>query len=143
MSLTHETSYDTVDIARGAYDAVTYCRLCEAMCGLVATVDNGRVTSLAPDPDHPLSRGRACPKGLAFVEITNDPDRVLHPLRRNAVQSDSGRFRPGRDHQRFGTGLTLVQCLPEGFGDERHHRVQQLQQRIQCNGEHQPRVGQP
>lgn len=84
MSLTHETSYDTVAIARGAYDAVTYCRLCEAMCGLVATVDNGRVTSLAPDPDHPLSRGRACPKGLAFVEITNDPDRVLHPLRRNA-----------------------------------------------------------
>ena len=61
---------------------VTYCRICEANCGMVATVEDGRVTRMRPDPDHPLSRGYACPKGIAFPEIQDDPDRVTHPLRR-------------------------------------------------------------
>ena len=61
---------------------VTYCRICEPMCGLIAAVENERLVSLRPDPDHPLSQGRACPKGIAFTDIQNDPDRVLTPLRR-------------------------------------------------------------
>jgi anaerobic selenocysteine-containing dehydrogenase len=63
---------------------VTFCRICEAHCGMVATVDDGRVTKLRPDPDHPLSRGYACPKGIAMLDVQNDPDRVLHPLKRTA-----------------------------------------------------------
>src|SRR4051812_10739247 len=61
---------------------VTFCRICEAHCGMVATVDDGVVTKLRPDPEHPLSRGYACPKGIAMTEVQNDPDRVLHPLKR-------------------------------------------------------------
>jgi len=61
---------------------VTFCRICEAHCGMVATVDGDRVVKLRPDPDHPLSRGYACPKGIAMVEVQNDPDRVTHPLRK-------------------------------------------------------------
>ncbi|MGY4712588.1 molybdopterin-dependent oxidoreductase [Mycolicibacterium sp. CBM1] len=61
---------------------VTYCRICEPMCGLIATVEDDRLVSLRPDPDHPLSQGRACPKGIAFTDVQNDPDRVLSPLRR-------------------------------------------------------------
>src|ERR671922_925823 len=49
---------------------------------MVATVEDGRITKLRPDADHPLSRGYACPKGIAMAEVQNDPDRVLHPLRR-------------------------------------------------------------
>src|ERR671921_934631 len=60
---------------------VTFCRICEAHCGMVATVNDGVVTKLRPDPDHPLSRGYACPKGIAMTEVQNAPDRVLHPLR--------------------------------------------------------------
>lgn len=71
-----------------AEQRVTYCRICEPMCGLIATVEHGRLLSLRPDPDNPLSRGRACPKGIAFTEIQNDPDRVLVPLRRR----DDGGF---------------------------------------------------
>ncbi len=63
---------------------VTYCRICEPLCGMVATVDDGRVTKLRPDKDHPLSKGFACPKGIAMTEVQNDPDRVLHPQRRRA-----------------------------------------------------------
>ncbi len=67
---------------------ITYCRICEPLCGLVATVEDGRLLSLRPDQDHPLSRGQACPKGIAFTDVQNDPDRVLHPLRR----TESGEF---------------------------------------------------
>src|SRR5436190_10987858 len=52
---------------------------------MVATVEDGRVTQLRPDPEHPLSSGYACPKGIAMTDVQNDPDRVLHPLRRNAA----------------------------------------------------------
>lgn len=60
----------------------TYCRICESVCGMVATVEDGRLTALRPDKDHPLSAGFACQKGIAFTEVVNDPDRVTTPLRR-------------------------------------------------------------
>jgi formate dehydrogenase len=63
-------------------EKVTYCRICEALCGMVATVDGGQVTQLRPDQAHPLSRGFACPKGIAMASVQSDPDRVTHPLRR-------------------------------------------------------------
>jgi anaerobic selenocysteine-containing dehydrogenase len=65
-----------------ATEHVTYCRICEPLCGLVATVENGEVTQLRPDRDHPLSKGFACPKGIAMTGVQNDPDRVTHPLRK-------------------------------------------------------------
>ena len=69
----------------GERQQVTFCRICEAHCGLVATVDDdGRVTKLRPDRDHPLSAGYACPKGIAMLDVQNDPDRVTHPLKRRA-----------------------------------------------------------
>jgi formate dehydrogenase len=64
-----------------AEERITFCRICEAHCGLVATVDGGRVERLRPDREHPLSRGYACPKGIAMTEVQNAPDRVLHPMR--------------------------------------------------------------
>src|SRR3954451_23084512 len=59
---------------------------------MVATVEDGRVTQLRPDPEHPLSSGYACPKGIAMTDAQNDRDGVLHPLRRTA----SGEFEPVR-----------------------------------------------
>ena len=71
-------------------ERITYCRICEPLCGMVATVEDGRVSKLRPDQQHPLSKGFACPKGIAMTEIQNDPDRVLQPLRRKA----DGGFEP-------------------------------------------------
>src|SRR3954463_6268675 len=64
-----------------AEERITFCRICEAHCGLVARVDGGRVERLRPDKQHPLSLGYACPKGIAMTEVQNSPDRVLHPMR--------------------------------------------------------------
>ncbi|OBB01380.1 formate dehydrogenase [Mycobacteriaceae bacterium 1482268.1] len=60
----------------------TFCRICEPLCGMIATVEDGRLVALRPDKDHPLSSGFACQKGIAFTEVQNDPDRVTTPLRR-------------------------------------------------------------
>jgi anaerobic selenocysteine-containing dehydrogenase len=68
----------------GTAQVATYCRICEPLCGLMATVRDGELVELRPDRDHPLSKGFACPKGIAMTEIQNDPDRVLYPLRRRS-----------------------------------------------------------
>ncbi|HEX9260286.1 MAG TPA: molybdopterin-dependent oxidoreductase [Acidimicrobiales bacterium] len=57
----------------------TFCRICEPSCGLVAHVDDGRLVRLTPDRDHPVTKGFACHKGLAAVDIHHDPDRLDHP----------------------------------------------------------------
>ncbi|WP_241684142.1 molybdopterin-dependent oxidoreductase [Actinomadura sp. J1-007] len=68
----------------GTTQAFTYCRICEPLCGLEATVRDGGLLQIRPDRRHPLSKGFACPKGIAMTEVQNDPDRVVHPLRRRA-----------------------------------------------------------
>jgi len=60
----------------------TYCRLCEAQCGMIAHVSNGRIERLEPDRDHPVSEGHVCIKGTAFAAVAYDPDRVMTPLKR-------------------------------------------------------------
>jgi anaerobic selenocysteine-containing dehydrogenase len=54
------------------------------MCGMVATVEDGRVTDLRGDPDDVFSRGHICPKGPALRELHEDPDRLRQPVRRTA-----------------------------------------------------------
>jgi len=61
---------------------VTFCRICEAGCGLLAEVENGQVTKLRPDPDHVVSRGYACVKGIRYLELHASPDRVTTPMKR-------------------------------------------------------------
>ena len=60
----------------------TFCRVCEPSCGLVASVKEGEITSLKPDKSHPVTKGFACHKGLAMLDIHKDPDRLSHPLKR-------------------------------------------------------------
>ncbi|HWB74628.1 MAG TPA: molybdopterin-dependent oxidoreductase [Nannocystaceae bacterium] len=58
----------------------TYCRICEAACGLLVERDrDGRALRLLPDRDHPHSAGHVCAKGTRFLEVARHPDRLLHP----------------------------------------------------------------
>jgi len=93
-------------------ERVTFCRICEPLCGMVATVEDDRIVKLHPDPDHPLSRGYACPKGIAMQEVQNDPDRVTHPLRR--MPSKSGAVEvPVKVTDEMTPGTV---ALPHGWG---------------------------
>ena len=59
------------------------CNLCEAICGLELTLEDGAVTGVRGNPDDPLSRGHICPKGVAIGDIHADPDRLRRPVRRD------------------------------------------------------------
>jgi formate dehydrogenase len=101
-----------------ADEKVTFCRICEAHCGMVATVEQERVVKLRPDPDHPLSRGYACPKGIAMLDVQNDPDRVTHPLRRRPGGDGFERVSWDEAHDDIGARLraTLERHGPAALG---------------------------
>lgn len=60
----------------------TFCRICEALCGLEVDVDGGSVVNVRPDADHVATRGFGCLKGLKQHKMYDSPDRLLYPERR-------------------------------------------------------------
>ena len=58
------------------------CNLCEAICGLEITHENGQVLSIVGDAQDPFSRGHICPKAVGLKDIYEDPDRLRRPLKR-------------------------------------------------------------
>lgn len=59
----------------------TICnRDCPDTCSIVATVEDGRVTALRGDPEHPVTRGFLCYRTQLFLERQYAPDRLTTPL---------------------------------------------------------------
>jgi anaerobic selenocysteine-containing dehydrogenase len=73
----------------------TTCFNCESACGLLAYVDKetGEIRKFEGNPEHPGSRGRNCAKGPATLNQIQDPDRILHPLKR-VGERGGGRWQP-------------------------------------------------
>jgi len=65
------------------------CWECSTHCGAHITTENGKVTKIIPNADHPASLGAFCVKGFrGLPELTYHPDRVLHPMRRTAKRGE-------------------------------------------------------
>ena len=92
-----------------------YCALCTAHCATIATVENGRVTRLDPDHDHP-NGGVICIKGKAAPELVYHPDRLDYPLKRTRPKSDAD---PGWQR------VTWDEAL-----DDIAHRISEIRQRF-------------
>ena len=60
----------------------TFCRICEALCGLEVKVEGDRVVDIKPDDAHVATGGYGCLKGLKQHKMYDTPDRLLHPLQR-------------------------------------------------------------
>lgn len=68
----------------------TVCnRDCPDTCGLIATVEDGRVVKLSGDPAHPVTDGFICHRTSHFPARHYSPDRITTPLLR-----DGTGFRP-------------------------------------------------
>src|SRR5690348_5502248 len=65
------------------------CNLCEAICGLKITIEDGAVTNIRGNENDPLSRGHICPKGVALADIYTDPDRLRRPIRRTGKGAEA------------------------------------------------------
>ncbi|HEU4811733.1 MAG TPA: molybdopterin-dependent oxidoreductase [Nocardioides sp.] len=86
------------------------CNLCEAICGLELTLEEGRVTSIRGNDADPLSRGHICPKGVALADIHADPDRLRRPVRRDGSGADAEWVEIGWDEalDRVADGMATV-----------------------------------
>jgi anaerobic selenocysteine-containing dehydrogenase len=65
------------------------CNLCEAICGIELTIEDGSVTGIRGNDADPLSRGYICPKGVSMADVYADPDRLRRPLRRVGAGADA------------------------------------------------------
>lgn len=57
----------------------TFCRQCNAGCGVVVTVAGDRVLDVQGDRDHPVSSGYLCPKGRNLGHHHHHPGRLDVP----------------------------------------------------------------
>ena len=52
------------------------CPNCEAICGLELAVEDNKVIDIRGNKDDLMSLGHVCPKGVALMELNDDPDRL-------------------------------------------------------------------
>jgi len=82
----------------------TCSRDCPDACGIVATVDQGKVVALKGDPDHPVTRGYLCFRTSRFLELQYSAARLQQPLvRRN------GRLEPASWDEALGLIASKLQ----------------------------------
>lgn len=60
----------------------TLCLQCNAHCGVLGFLESNKLVAVYGNPKHPNSRGKICAKGMAEINLTYDPERLLFPLRR-------------------------------------------------------------
>jgi len=103
----------------------TTCFNCEANCGLLAWVDKntGQVTKFEGNPVHPASRGRNCAKGPATLNQVDDPERILHPLKRVGERGEGLWERIGWDQVLDEVGGRIGTALREDRGHEVMYHV--------------------
>jgi len=58
----------------------TVCQICGCNCGLLVTLDKGRVTHVQGDPDVPQNRGGICIKGKMSPRVLYASDRLKRPM---------------------------------------------------------------
>ncbi|VAX18372.1 NAD-dependent formate dehydrogenase alpha subunit [hydrothermal vent metagenome] len=60
--------------------AKSICTYCGTGCGIIANVNNGKITGVEGDPTHPVSLGDLCVKGRFAFDFVHHPDRLKTPM---------------------------------------------------------------
>ncbi|QVL93558.1 molybdopterin-dependent oxidoreductase [Bacillus velezensis] len=55
---------------------------CWDSCGFLVTVEDGKVTKVDGDPNHPITEGKICGRGRMLETKTNAPERLRFPLKK-------------------------------------------------------------
>src|SRR5215207_1710602 len=58
----------------------TTCRECAAGCGLIVRTMQGRALKVERNPNHPVNRGKTCPRGQVTLQGLYNPDRIQGPM---------------------------------------------------------------
>jgi anaerobic selenocysteine-containing dehydrogenase len=107
---------------------VATCPLCEAACGVVVEVSDGRIHSIRGNDDDVLSRGYICPKAAALTDLHYDPDRLRAPVIREGSgwreaswdealdQAADGLIQARRRHGRDAVGIYYGNPVAHNLG---------------------------
>ncbi len=98
----------------------TNCRFCGYQCGLLATVENGRVLAVVPDPnqypgDPQVQNG--CHRWRLVTEFMDHPERMNYPLKR-VGERGSGKWERISWEQALDEIAGKLAALKEQFGPE-------------------------
>ncbi|WP_041965147.1 molybdopterin-dependent oxidoreductase [Mesobacillus selenatarsenatis] len=55
---------------------------CWDSCGFLVTVEDGKVTKVEGNPEHPITQGKICGRGRMLEHKANSEDRLLYPLKK-------------------------------------------------------------
>src|SRR5215210_3264484 len=86
---------------------------CPDTCAMHVTVEDGRATKVAGDPDHPITVGFLCGKVSNYLDRVYSDDRILHPLVR-----ENGGFRRASWDEALGVAAEGIRRAAEEFGGE-------------------------
>ena len=95
----------------------TTCRNCIFDCGVLVYVENGSVTKVVGDSNHPISKGYICSKGAAITAIQEHPERLRYPLKRVGARGEGRWQRVSWDEALSSIAKTLTGILRE-YGPE-------------------------
>lgn len=96
----------------------TICPLdCPDSCGMIATVQDGRVTTLQGDKEHPYTNGFICRKMRRYPRRQNSPRRILYPQVR-VGKKGAGEFRRISWHEALEMLATRLTEVRQQYGGE-------------------------
>ncbi|NKC15982.1 MAG: molybdopterin-dependent oxidoreductase [Gammaproteobacteria bacterium] len=107
-----------VALAKPVEEISTYCPLCTSRCGAKASLRDGRLEGLKPDPSHPTGSA-LCIKGKVAPELVYHPQRLTTPLLRTRPKGapDPG-WRPISWDEALTIAATRLRALADEHGAE-------------------------
>jgi anaerobic selenocysteine-containing dehydrogenase len=89
----------------------TTCGYCSVGCGMLIGVKDGKAVSAHGNPDHPVNRGKLCPKGLSEHHVLDAPGRATTPLLRK-----NGKLEPVPWDEALDTMVERIGAIQEKHG---------------------------
>lgn len=89
--------------------------MCHGGCGILATVEDGKIVKVEGDPDMPLNLGTLCPKGLATIQYMYHPNRLKYPLKRVGERGE-GKWQRISWDEAYDTITKRVQEVQKKYG---------------------------
>lgn len=90
---------------------------CPDCCGLIVSVENGRVVQVKGDPAHSFTRGMLCPKMAHYEKTVYSERRLTTPLKR-VGKKGAGAFIPISWDEAIHEIATRFKATIEGYGAE-------------------------
>jgi len=91
----------------------TTCGYCSVGCGMLIGTRENKAVAVRGNPDHPVNRGKLCPKGLSEHHILSAPGRARQPLLRK-----DGVLTPVSWEEALDTMVSRIRDIQSRYGNE-------------------------